>query len=202
MSLEEVYSAATSSEIKQLHFSGFDEGITYVHGRTPLVLLDNVVTTGGTLAAACRLLRKFDPEAQIREAVVLYTEGTETFSSVPVSEEDSLRVVSLGGHIPLFGSTQAEADTASNASLVNCSAQPEFLWKSSARFPTYFSTPRNVHLAVFENVHGQAALALAGPGTFVAGAENAENRWENVLVRVHDACAIVVRIPMCPTAVR
>ena len=185
-SFEEVYSAATSTEIKHLHFSGFDEGIAYTPGETPLVLLDNVVTTGGTLAATCRLLRKFDANARIRQAVVIYTEGSEPFATVPISEDEQVEVVALGGHIPIL--RQAQLAFAGSPILVDRPLQPEFTWKSSARFPTYFSQPRNVHLAVFENVHGKSALALAGPDTFVAGQENAQNRWENVLVRVHDAC--------------
>lgn len=62
--LKESYSAMTSTTTNALYFDGFDEGINTVGGREA-VLLDNVVTTGGTFRACYRLIKRFDPNIKV-----------------------------------------------------------------------------------------------------------------------------------------
>ncbi len=95
-------------------------------GRDEVVLFDNVVTTGGTFAAAARLLHRFYPECAITEAVVMFTEGYKPFSEIDCGV-CRVPVVALGGHIPIV----AEKHIAGGKE----SRPPQFVFKSSARFP-------------------------------------------------------------------
>lgn len=56
--LRENYSAVTSTEMNSLFFGGMDEEIGFCEGDWEVVLFDNVVTTGGTLSATCKLLKR------------------------------------------------------------------------------------------------------------------------------------------------
>ncbi len=75
---------------------------------TQLVLIDNVVTTGETFKSVCRLLHAHAPSLRIKEAIVMWTEGSgAAFDSIPVVH-GMLPIVSVGGHIPLLTTQQLQ----------------------------------------------------------------------------------------------
>ena len=75
---------------------------------TQLVLIDNVVTTGETFKSLCRLLHAHAPSLRIKEAIVMWTEGSgAAFDSIPVVH-GMLPIVSVGGHIPLLTTQQLQ----------------------------------------------------------------------------------------------
>jgi hypothetical protein len=82
-------------------------------------------------------------ECVVVEAVVMFTEGYHSFSSLTLHDGHVLSVVSLGGHIPIFKESEVE----NSASL----RPPQFVFKSSARFPTAYSEEKNIQFSVFEN---------------------------------------------------
>lgn len=189
----ETYSAVTSTDMNSLYFDGLDEGMELQgpNGRKYLVLLDNVITTGGTFRALSKLLLRYYPGVTIKEAVVMFTEGENAFTSFQVSESLTVPIVALGGHIPIIRTTAAtqKPDDAPK------DITPVFNFKSSARFPTYYCADRNIEFNVFEDVKGTPAVAVVAPDTWKEAkvCPTDPKKWSEINIRVHDAC-ITVRV--------
>lgn len=187
--LSETYAVVTGAAgtASTLYFEGFDDDIPNWQQYSSIVVFDNVATTGATLAAVSRLLRRFDTACKVTESCVIFTEGIgPAFSSVPIDEHSSLALVSLGGHIPLIPVAQ------SLSASVELRQRQQFFFRSSARFPTHWNHGRNVQFSVFETPQGgtrpgDTAISVVGPNTF-AGAAGSDGLWRDVVVRVHDAC--------------
>ncbi len=175
--IREDYQAITATSVNSLFFDGFDDEISFDSAKTKVVLFDNVVTTGGTFLATVKLLKRWYPTVDISEAVVMWTEGSSAFDSLILHDGKKLPIYTLGGHIPIFKEQDIPGGFAERPR--------QFVFKSSARFPTAYNVEKNIQFNVFENHAGVQAVAIVGPSTF-DGEPRA--KWEKITVRVHDAC--------------
>jgi hypothetical protein len=133
------------------------------------VLIDNVVTTGETFKSVCRLLHAHAPALVIKEAIVMWTEGTVgAFESISIFDGVQLPIVSVGGHIPLFTTQQLHEFAAQQQQQQQQQQSPpiRFKFKSSAQFPCHFNPSKPILFSVFQDERGADAVALVGPSTF------------------------------------
>ncbi len=132
------------------------------------MLIDNVVTTGETFKSVCRLMHAHAPSLTIKEAIVMWTEGTgAAFESIPVVEGRQLSIVSIGGHIPLLTTQQLHDYAAKQQQPLQQHRPCRFNFQSSAQFPCHFNPSKPILFTVFQDMLGAAtAVALVGPGTF------------------------------------
>ena len=158
------YCAVTSKEKKTLYLDKLQA--QNMKGKD-IVIIDNVSTTGETIRAVYELLLQAHAGTDsIKEAVVLFTEGNDA-DHIPISESLNLKLTRFT-HLPTFPSDPS----------IDKSRYHLF---SAATIPTIYGMQT---LAVYQDRTGNNARDAIAFFNLLP----LENKTENVVVRVHDAC--------------